>query len=71
VAHTWVKAKYATDKTTGGYRSSHNDGKRRVAPRRKLKDRERAAAQARQPHVTLVLLPSGKRRFVREPRKET
>lgn len=24
----WIKAKYATEKTKGWYRSSHNDGRR-------------------------------------------
>lgn len=63
---TWLKKKYAAEKRRSGNLSHHNDGKRRVAPRRKLKDRDRADVQARQPLVTLVLLPSGKRRFTRE-----
>lgn len=63
--HTWVKRKYVTTKTVGRYRSNHNDGKRRVASRRKLSDRERAAVRATQPRVVLVIGPTGKRRFVR------
>jgi hypothetical protein len=64
-----LKRKYAVDKPTGKYKSKHNDGaKRRARPRRKLGDKERAVAQANQPLVTLVLLPTGKKTFVREPR---
>ena len=67
--HTWLKQKYAADKPAGSHKSKHNDNtKRRAQPRRKLNDKERAAQQARQPLVTLVLLANGKKRFVREPR---
>lgn len=63
----WLKSKHASDKPVGKYKSKHNDGaKRRTRPKRKATDKERAAIHATQPLVTLVLLPSGKRRFVRE-----
>lgn len=65
---SWLKAKYTRPKTAGRYRSSSNQAGTRGKTYRKATDRERAEIQARQPRVTLVLLPSGKRRFVREPR---
>lgn len=66
----WLKAKHASDKPAGRYKSKHNDGtKRRVKPKRKATDKERAAMSATQPLVTLVLLPSGKRRFTKELRE--
>jgi hypothetical protein len=64
---TWLKAKYRGQRTTGGYRSSHNDSGTRSRTRRKASDAERAEIQARQPEVVLELLPSGRRRFVRRP----
>lgn len=63
---TWLKAKYSRGKSTGRYRSNHNQQGDRSKRRRRASDAERAAQQASQPRVTLVLLPSGKRRFVRE-----
>lgn len=65
MAVTWVKHKYTRTKTAGRYRSSSNDSGTRGKTYRKVSDQERAAIRARQPEVTLVLLPSGKRRFVR------
>lgn len=62
---TWLKAKYRRSRSTGRYRSSHNDQGTRSKTRRRASDRERAAQQATQPQVTLELLPSGRRRFVR------
>jgi hypothetical protein len=62
----WVKAKYLRPKTGGRYRSSSNDSGTKGKTRRKASDAERAAMRATQPRVTLVLLPSGKRRFVHE-----
>lgn len=62
---TWLKAKYARDKTTGRYRSSHNQQGDRSKRRQRATDLERADQRARQPQVTLEVLPSGKRRFVR------
>lgn len=64
--HTWLKHKYAVQKRTGGYRSGHNDGVRRGTQRRKLNDKAKLQVSATQPRVTLLLLPNGKRRFVRE-----
>jgi hypothetical protein len=64
---TWLKAKYRTIKTKGRYRSSSNDsgGKtRRVVLGHYLHARPKDVPIV--PEVTLVLLPSGKRRFVRE-----
>jgi hypothetical protein len=68
VTTSWLKAKYTQSKTRGKYKSSSNDSGSRGKNRRKVNDKERAEIHARQPSVTLVLLPSGKRRFVREPR---
>lgn len=65
VSVQWLKAKYSATKTTGRYRSSHNDQGDRSRRRRRASDAERAAQRARMPEVTLELLPSGKRRFVR------
>lgn len=65
MAVTWVKHKYTRSKTSGRYRSSSNDSGTRGKTYRKASDKERAEIQARQPDVTLVLLPSGKRKFVR------
>lgn len=65
MAVTWLRAKYARTKTTGRYRSSHNDQGDRSKRRRRASDRERAEQRARMPEVTLELLPSGKRRLVR------
>lgn len=65
---TWLKAKYARDKTTGRYRSGHNQQGDRSKRRRRATDAERAAQAASRTDVTLVLLSSGKRRFVRAPR---
>lgn len=62
----WVKHKYTQPRTTGKYRSSSNDSGTRGRRRRKASDAERAAMRATQPNVTLVLLPGGKRRFVRD-----
>jgi len=64
----WIKSKYTQPKTRGKYKSSSNDSGTRGKNKRKVGDRERAEIQARQPSVTLVLTPSGKRRFVREHR---
>jgi hypothetical protein len=61
----WVKAKYTRDKTVGRYRSSHNDQGTRSKNYRKASDAVRADQLARRPAVTLVVLPSGRRRFVR------
>lgn len=63
--HTWLKNKYSRNKTTGRYRSSHNDQGDRSRRRRPATDAERVALRARQPEVTLVLMPNGKRRLVR------
>jgi hypothetical protein len=65
VAVTWLKAKYRRHRSTGRYRSSHNDSGTRNKTRRKASDAERAEMRARQPEVVLELLPSGRRRFVR------
>jgi hypothetical protein len=65
----WVKAKYLRPKTGGRYRSSSNDSGTKGKTRRKATDAQRAAMRATQPLVTLVLLPSGKRRFVHETRE--
>lgn len=62
---TWLKAKYSRDKTTGRYRSSHNQQGDRSKRRRRATDAERVAQRERHVAVALVLLPSGKRRFVR------
>lgn len=64
---TWIKHKYTQTRTAGRYRSSSNDSGTKGKTKRKASDAERAAIHARQPRVTLVLLPSGKRRFVHEP----
>lgn len=64
----WIKSKYTQPKTRGKYKSSSNDSGARGKNRSKVNDRERAVIQARQPIVTLLLLPSGKRRFVRQER---
>lgn len=61
------KTKYTQPKTRGKYKPSHNDSTRR-RPRHKISDRAKLEQQETQPNVTLVLLPSGKRRFVRESR---
>lgn len=66
---TWLKGKYRQPKSSGRYRSAHNDSGTRGQRRRKATDAQRAAMRATQPHVTLVLLPTGKRRFVRETRE--
>jgi hypothetical protein len=58
------KEKYRVEKTRGKNKPSHND--KGVSTRRHASDAERREIQAWQPKVTLVLLPSGKRRFVRE-----
>jgi hypothetical protein len=63
--YTWLKDKYSRNKTAGRYRSSHNDQGDRSKRRRHATDAERAAMRERQPDVTLVLLPSGKRRVER------
>lgn len=65
MAVSWLKAKYVRDKTTGRYRSSHNQQGDRSKRRRRASDAERAAQLTTRPNVTLVLLPSGKRRFIR------
>jgi hypothetical protein len=57
------KRKHRDPKTTGKYRSTANQSGKRH--RRKATTEERRQMQATQPDVTLVLLPSGKRRFVR------
>lgn len=57
------KRKHREPKTAGRYRSSANQSGKKN--RRKASPAERQEMQARQPHVTLVILPSGKRRFVR------
>lgn len=62
---TWLKAKYADPKRTGHYRSNHNQQGDRSKRRRRATDAERAAQRERHVAVALVLLPSGKRRFVR------
>lgn len=62
---TWLKAKYARDRSTGRYRSSHNDQGTRGKTRRRATPAERAEQDARRVEVTLELLPSGRRRFVR------
>lgn len=65
--HTWVKAKYLRGKQNGKYKSKHNDGTRRGAARRKItNERVKAEIRASQPLVTMVLLPNGKVRFVRD-----
>lgn len=62
-----LKQKYAQPKSVGGNKSKHNDGtKRRARPKRKATDRERAVIQATQPLVTLVVLQSGKKKFIHE-----
>lgn len=62
---TWLKAKYRRQRTTGRYRSSHNDQGTRGKTRRRATPAERAEQDARRVDVTLELLPSGRRRFVR------
>lgn len=62
---TWLKGKYRQPRSTGRYRSSHNQQGDRSKRRRRATDLERADQRARQPQVTLEVLPSGKRRFVR------
>jgi hypothetical protein len=62
------KSKYTQSKTRGKYKSSSNDSTRRRAGRHKVSDKRKLEILASQPKVTLVLLPSGKRRFVREAR---
>jgi hypothetical protein len=62
---TWLKRKYTEPKHTGRYRSSSNDQGTRGSSRRKASDAVRADQAARRPEVTLELLPSGRRRFVR------
>jgi len=64
---TWVKKKYVTGKQNSRYKSKHNDGTRRRL-KRKVGDAAKLRIRASQPLVTLVLLPTGKRRFVREER---
>lgn len=66
MAQQWIKKKYTQPKTRGKYKSSSNDSGKRAVHRRKVTDRERAEIRARQPAVTLVLGPTGKRTFVRE-----
>jgi len=61
------KAKYRQPKSTGKYKPAHNDSVRRRR-RVKVSDRHKLEILASQPKVTLVLLPTGKRRFVREVR---
>lgn len=64
---TWIKAKYTSNKHGSRYKSKHNDGTRRGAVRRKItNDRIKAQIRDSQPLVTMVLLPNGKVRFVRE-----
>jgi hypothetical protein len=70
VTFQWLKNKYSRNRSTGSYRSSHNDSGTRGRRRRKANDAERAAMRATQPLVTLVLLPGGKRRFVRETEED-
>lgn len=65
MAVTWLKGKYRQPRSTGRYRSSHNDQGDRSRRRRRASDRERAEQRARMPEVTLELLPGGRRRFVR------
>lgn len=67
MTHQWLKAKYSQSRSTGRYRSSHNDSGTRGRRRRKATEAQRAAIRAAQPRVTLVLSPGGKRRFVHEP----
>lgn len=62
------KYKYRQPKSSGKYKSSTNDSTRRRANKRKVSDKLKLEILASQPRVTLVLLPSGKRRFVREDR---
>ena len=62
------KSKYTQPKSTGKYKPSHNDSTRRRATKRKVSDKRKLEILASQPRVTLVLLPTGKRRFVREAR---
>lgn len=62
---TWLKTKYATSKTRGRYRSAHNDQGTRSKTYRKASDAVRADQLVRRPDVTLEVLPSGRRRFVR------
>lgn len=65
---TWIKYKYTAQKTTGRYRSHHDDGARRRSARRRATDKQKTLIQQRQPVVTLVIRPNGKRVFVREAR---
>lgn len=64
-----LKGKYRAQRSTGRYKSKHNDGtRRRATSRTKVNDKRKVEILASQPLVTLWVLPSGKRRFVREER---
>lgn len=54
---TWLKAKYAVEKTKGRYRSSHNDGRRY---------KRRKNGQTETNTTVLMVGPTGKRRFIHE-----
>jgi hypothetical protein len=58
------KLKYRQEKTRSKYKPSHNDNNK--STKHKSTEQERREMQARQPKVTLVMLPSGKKRFVHE-----
>jgi hypothetical protein len=63
-----LKGKYKINRPGSNYKSKHNDGTRRRTQRRKItNDKLKAQILASQPRVTMMLLPSGKIRFVREP----
>lgn len=70
MAVTWLKAKYKASKRAGNYKSKHNDGSKRRAPKRAISEKEKARQRATQPLVTLHVLPNGKKRFVKEMRSE-
>lgn len=53
---TWLKHKYKVNKTTGRYRSSHNDGRRY----------KRSKSGATETNTTVLIVgPTGKRKFVK------
>lgn len=58
-----LRKKYKVGKTVG-YKSKHNDGTRRKL-KRKASDAMKKMITESQPRVTMVVGPTGKRRFVR------
>jgi hypothetical protein len=67
----WLKAKYRKPKPVGKYKSSlTGDSTKRRPNKHKMSDKRKLEIKAEQPLVTMVLLPSGKRRFVREKRND-